>query len=108
MFGAMLQMDYLANAAGGVAATGGTVTTVGGYKYHTFTTSGTLTVTAGGAIEYLILAGGGGAGNNAGYGSGGGGAGGYRALSATIGTGAFAVAVGSGGSGGTARATKEA
>ena len=69
-----------------VTATGGTVTTVGDYKVHTFTSSGTFTVTqAGNAqgstdVEYLIVGGGGG---SAGVGQstpagGGGGAGGYR------------------------------
>ena len=65
-----------------VSATGGTETTItdGGvtYRVHTFTSSGTLTVTSGGDVEYLVVAGGGGGGKGA-YGGGGcGGAGGYR------------------------------
>jgi len=70
-----------------VAATGGTITTCGDYKIHTFTGPGTLTVTAGGSpagsntVEYLVVAGGGGAG--ASYG-GGGGAGGFRFASPSI------------------------
>jgi hypothetical protein len=32
--------------AGGQRATGGTVTSAGGYTYHTFSTSGTFTYTA--------------------------------------------------------------
>ena len=43
-----------------MAATGGTVTTDGDYKVHTFTSSGTFTVTTGGPMEYLVIAGGGG------------------------------------------------
>ena len=50
-----------------VAATGGTITTDGNYKVHTFTSSATFTVTStgggdagGGLIEYLVVAGGGG------------------------------------------------
>ena len=45
--------------SGAVTARGGTVTTSGGYKYHTFTTSGIFTVTGGGAIEFLVQGGGG-------------------------------------------------
>jgi len=66
-----------------MAATGGNITVLNGYKYHTFNTSSNLSVTGigttGGAIEYLVVAGGGGGGptNNAGKGSGAG-AGGYK------------------------------
>lgn len=59
-----------------VSATGGTVTDINGYRVHTFTTSGTFTVTTQNDyeyIEYLVIAGGGGGGSQ-----GGGGAGGYR------------------------------
>ena len=62
-----------------ITATGGTITTDGNFKVHTFTSSGTFTVTdisgGDGAIDYLVIAGGGGGGYS--YG-GGGGAGGYR------------------------------
>jgi len=59
------------------SATGGTVTTYTGYKVHTFTTSGTFTVSGtSGLVDYLVVAGGGGGG--AGYHAGGGGAGGFR------------------------------
>ena len=62
-----------------MVATGGTITTDGDYKVHTFTGSSTFTVTQlgdVGTVEYLVIAGGsGGAGINW---SGGGGAGGYR------------------------------
>lgn len=57
-------------------ATGGSVTTSGGYKIHTFTSSGTFQVTSGVQnVEYLVIGGGGGGGL---AGPGGGGAGGYR------------------------------
>ena len=65
-----------------VAATGGTITTSGDFKIHTFTGDGTFTVTAAGnssgsnTVDYLVVAGGG-----AGYdgvAGGGGGAGGHR------------------------------
>jgi len=61
-----------------VEATGGTTTTPGdGYKYHFFTSTGSnpFNVTAGGSIEYLLIAGGG-SGADRGNGAGGGGAGG--------------------------------
>jgi hypothetical protein len=58
---------------GGVSATGGTITQSGGYTIHTFTSSGTFTVTSGGDMEYLIVAGGGAGGYNHGGGGGGGG-----------------------------------
>jgi len=62
-----------------VEATGGTVTTVGNYKVHTFTGPGTFTVTSKGSasgsntVDYLVVAGGGGtdAGRPAGAGAGG-------------------------------------
>jgi hypothetical protein len=65
-----------------VAATGGTVTTCGNYKIHTFTGPGTFTVTSAGnpvgssTVDYLVVAGGGAGGGF--YYGGGGGAGGYR------------------------------
>lgn len=64
-----------------ISASGGNQTTAsgftnGGYTYHVFTSSGTLTVSSGnGEIEYLVVAGGGGGGWGNG---GGGGAGGLR------------------------------
>ena len=70
-----------------ITATGGTVTTSGSFKIHTFTGPGTFCVSAVGnacgsdKVDYLVAAGGGGGGNGSsagGYGAGGGGAGGYR------------------------------
>jgi len=68
-----------------VTATGGTVTTSGDYKIHTFTSPGTFEVTQTGAgdgpsvVDYLVVAGGGGGGCGDGiHGGGGGGAGGFR------------------------------
>jgi hypothetical protein len=64
-----------------IAATGGTVTTCGDYKIHTFTSPGTFCVSCGGnaqgsnTVDYMVVAGGAGGGSNFG---GGGGAGGYR------------------------------
>ena len=78
-----------------VAATGGTITTSGDFKIHTFNSSGTFTVTQAGnaagsnTVDYLVVAGGAGGGSGATHfrgsrepqfhlGAGGGGAGGYR------------------------------
>jgi hypothetical protein len=65
-----------------IQATGGTITTSGDYKIHTFTSSGTFTVTElgnpiGGPndVDYMVVAGGGGGGYLQ---AGGGGAGGFR------------------------------
>jgi hypothetical protein len=76
-----------------VSATGGTITTCGDYKIHSFTGPGTFTVTNAGSpagsntVDYLVVAGaGGGGGNSSGgnsRGGGGGGAGGYRESKAT-------------------------
>ena len=64
----------LANAARAeVAAMGGTVTNIPGYRVHVFTNSGTLSVMTGGNVEVLVVAGGGGGGSNGGGGGGGGG-----------------------------------
>ena len=93
-------------AASPYDATGGTKSTPGdGYVYHVFTSSGSWQVNAvGGAVEYVLIAGGGGGGWDRG---GGGGAGAY--VPATIpqvvvegaGTGTFAVTIGAGGAGAT-------
>ena len=93
---------------GGISATGGTVTTSGAYKIHTFTgdvNDTTFTVISGGEVEYLVVAGGGGGGTgNSGtsHEAGGGGAGGL--LSGTIPylpTGSYTAVVGGGGTHGT-------
>ena len=93
---------YVGQLAGG-SATGGTETTVGSYKVHTFLSSGTFTVPSGytATIDALIVAGGGGGGH--GYNGGGGGAGGMLVLtSQSLTAGAKTVTVGAGGAGGSA------
>ena len=83
-----------------VTASGGTVTTVGGYNYHTFTADGTFEVSGGSLdVEYLIVAGGGGGGE--GSNGGGGGAGGYVPISTSLAPGTFPVVIGAGGTGST-------
>jgi len=82
--------DATLNAVGAlpayVAATGGTITTCGNFKIHTFTGPGTFTVTCAGnvagsnKVDYLVVAGGGGGGLN----GGGAGAGGFRYSNSTF------------------------
>src|SRR6056300_67587 len=107
-------------AASYVTATGGTITTSGDYKIHTFTASGTFTVSCAGntsgstTVDYLVVAGGGGgAVQSTGPqgGAGGAGAGGMRFSFPNPATGgtpvsvqAYPITVGAGGSGGTGTA----
>ena len=65
----------------GITATGGTISIVGAYRYHLFTTSGTLSISSLGSVpnnnlNVIMIAGGGGGGSGASGVSGGGGAGG--------------------------------
>ena len=67
-----------------MSASGGTETTCGNFKIHTFTSSGTFTVSsisnnpANNSLDYLVVAGGGGGGGSGSAGGSGGGAGGFR------------------------------
>jgi hypothetical protein len=89
-----------------MSATGGTITTCGNFKIHTFTGPGTFTVSAlasnpsNSTVEYLVVAGGGGGGGS--LGGGGGGAGGYRTNFPSAGTPititSYPITVGAGGS----------
>ena len=82
------------------AVTGGTQSTSGGYTIHTFTSSGTLTVSgqAKSGVDYLLVAGGGGGGNSR---AGGGGGGGMTVTTgATLAPGTYTITVGAGGAGG--------
>ena len=88
--------DSSSTVAVPVTATGGTVTNISGYRIHTFTTSGTFTVTSGGDVEVLVVAGGGSGGGSVGY-SGGGGGGGVRTSTVSVTPGDTAIAVGVGG-----------
>gem|GEM_PF-6649790 len=84
-----------------VMATGGTVSDVGGYRIHSFTASDNFTVTSGGYVEYLIVAGGGGGQSNTNTGTntggGGGGGGGYVIGGSLVSVGGYPVIVGGGG-----------
>jgi hypothetical protein len=82
----------------GSKATGGTVTTSGGYTYHTFYTSGMFTPTTSiTGAEVLLVAGGGGADSHQG---GGGGAGGVLGFGSQSFSTAQSVIIGAGGIGG--------
>ena len=73
-----------AQAPAFVTATGGTITTSGDFKIHTFTSPGTFCVSCAGnaagsnEVSYMVVAGGGGGGGPGNVRSGGGGAGGFR------------------------------
>ena len=92
----------------GVEAAGGTIIDleIGGvpYRVHRFTATGnsTFTVTKGGQVEYLIVAGGGGGAGDFGNGGGqgGGGAGGVLTGFTTVTAQAYTITVGAGGNGG--------
>ena len=85
-------------------ATGGTIYTQGGYKYHKFTSSGNFTVVSGiRTLEYLVVAGGGSGGRssngftgNGQYTSAGGGGGG-GVLNNTYSSTNLSITVGAGG-----------
>ena len=81
-----------------VAASGGSESTVSGYRVHVFTSASTnFVVTTGGTVEYFIVAGGGG---GAGWSGGGGGAGGVLTGSTTVSAQTYSITVGAGGAGG--------
>ena len=93
---------YGAETATFISGSGGSVTTSGDYKIHTFTSSGTMTFSQVGnaagsnTVEYLVVGGGGG-----GASLGGGGAGGMLSGSNfSVAAQSYSITVGGGGSGG--------
>ena len=99
-----------AGPGGEVAATGGTTSDAGGYRYHKFTSPGTFVVTSdAGRVDVMMIGGGGGGG----YDKGGGGGGGAMVCNLTpiadgpesegfaVSPGTFPVTIGDGGSGST-------
>ena len=84
-------MDSTSNVRGTtfITATGGTETTCGDYKIHTFLAPGTFCVSAGAGslavVDYFVVAGGGGGGgtNSGSNSAGGGGAGGFKLANST-------------------------
>jgi len=81
-----------------LSCTGGTVTTVGSTRVHTFTSSGTLSCVNAGSANYLIVGGGGAGGGGCftGGSSGGGGSGGFQQGTLFI-SGSNSILVGAGG-----------
>ena len=99
----LIHSDYLGGIGADTSvdtyltATGGTITTDGDYKVHTFNSTGTFEATnaSSAPIEYLVVAGGAGGGGN---GGGGGGAGGYlTATGLSVAKQSYTVTVGAGG-----------
>ena len=94
---------FFSGGLGYGSATGGTGVVDGptGYKYTSFTSTGTLTVTKDGFLEYQIFAGGAGGGtgwpSGNGYGGGGGGGGGYFIGAQYFTAGTYTVTIGAGG-----------
>jgi hypothetical protein len=84
-----------------IAATGGTTSEAGGYRTHTFTSSGTFTTNIALSVEYLVVAGGGAGGgiNGNAIAGGGGGAGGMISSTTNVSVRSFTVTVGAGGTG---------
>ena len=74
------------------SATGGTTTDSGGYRYHTFNSSGNFVVTGSKSMDILVVGGGG---NGSGMG---GAAGMFSTSTQTVGIGTYTVTVGAGGS----------
>lgn len=70
---------------------GGTITTSGGYRIHTFTSTDSLIIPSSKTVEYLVVAGGGGSSR------GGGGGGGMKTGSTTLSAQTYTVTIGSGG-----------
>ena len=65
--------NYYSGGAGGGNATGGTITTSGDQRIHSFTADGNFVVPSSGTVSWLVVGGGGAAGADSGGGGGGGG-----------------------------------
>jgi hypothetical protein len=78
------------------APSGGTITTSGGYRYHTFLSSGTFVNTVSLSADYLAVAGGG-SGGASGFGAGGG-AGGLLQATVSLTAQSYSIVIGGGGS----------
>lgn len=96
---------YSASDWSAPVATGGTITDLGGYRYHVFTSSGDFTVTSIGSIttmEIRMIGAGGGGGGSVGnnfegnykHGSGGGASTGWSSTSVSLDTGTYTITIG--------------
>jgi len=94
-----------------VNATGGTITTVNNMRYHTFTTSGTFTMTSNPSSQPITIFAVGGGGGGGAYAGGGGGAGRFclvTTAASNVPPGSFTVSIGAGGTGGNISASNVA
>ena len=90
----MFKKDYTTYEP--IVATGGTITTAGNFRVHTFTASGTFQITNGtGEVEILMVGGGGGAGSY----SGGGGGGEVLSIQRSVNSASYVITIGAGGAG---------
>lgn len=112
---AMLRSSATAGVTGRphVVATGGTITTVGGFKIHTFTTSSSFVITGRGRVSFALVAGGGGGGASDRFdgqiaGGGGGGGGVLQVTDTDEPAGTYAVVIGAGGAGAVAGTSSQA
>ena len=82
-----------------IASGGNTDAQISGTQFHNhvFTADGTLTVTQGGLVEYLVIGGGGSGASSQNAAGGGGGAGGYRTGFLQVPKGSYSITVGAGG-----------
>jgi hypothetical protein len=92
---------FTLNGTASTVATGGTITDVGGYRVHVFTSSGVFTALQGLAVDVLVVGGGGAGGmhttTNANGGGGGGGV--VSQAGQAVAAGSITVTVGAGGAG---------
>jgi len=86
---------------GPMAATGGTATTYGNYKVHTFTSSGAFQPDRAGTIDVLVVAGGGGGTGGSDWGGGGGAGGVVVCSNKAVTAQQYTVTIGAGGTGST-------
>jgi len=89
------------------SATGGTISTSGIYKIHTFTSSGTFTINGSKNVDALIIGGGGG-GGVAYFAGGGGGGGMYYKSSHAVSAQGYSITIGAGGAAGAVGGTTSA
>ena len=90
-------LGFLNSPQASAQGTGGTVTVSGAYTIHTFTTSGTFTLSSAANLDVVIVAGGGGGGHQHAGGAGGGGVLTVGGLGGTAQS--YAITVGGGGAG---------
>ena len=87
--------NYYSGGASGGNATGGTITTSGGQRIHSFTADGSFVVPSSGTVSWLVVGGGGAAGADSG---GGGGGGGFRTgANHSVSGQSYSITVGAGG-----------